>query len=88
VKEILSTVTSKGQVTIPVEIRQYLGIDTSDKIAFVIDDDGSVRIKIPRYPTISSLRGAAGSLKRPLSWQQMRQVAYEDRFKAKRGEEA
>ena len=84
-KEILSTVTSKGQVTIPVEIRQYLGIDTSDKIAFVIDDDGSVRIKIPRYPTISSLRGAAGSLKRPLSWQQMRQVAYEDRFKAKRG---
>ena len=79
-KEILSTVTSKGQVTIPVEIRQYLGIDTSDKIAFVIDDDGSVRIKIPRYPTISSLRGAAGSLKRPLSWQQMRQVAYEDRF--------
>lgn len=87
-REILSTVTSKGQVTIPVEIRQYLGIDTSDKIAFVIDDDGSVRIKIPRYPTISSLRGAAGSLKRPLSWQQMRQVAYEDRFKAKRGEEA
>ena len=87
-KEILSTVTSKGQVTIPVEIRQYLGIDTSDKIAFAIDDDGSVRIKIPRYPTISSLRGAAGSLKRPLSWQQMRQVAYEDRFKAKRGEEA
>ena len=83
-KEILSTVTSKGQVTIPVEIRQYLGIDTGDKIAFVIDDDGSIRIKIPRYP----LRGAAGSLKRPLSWQQMRQVAYEDRFKAKRGEEA
>jgi antitoxin PrlF len=80
VKEILSTVTSKGQVTIPVEIRQYLGIETGDKIAFVIEDDGSVRIKIPRYPTISSLRGAAGSLKRPLSWQQMRQVAYEDRF--------
>ncbi|TMD56645.1 MAG: hypothetical protein E6I93_04770 [Chloroflexi bacterium] len=52
------------------------------------DDDESVRIKIPRYPTISSLRGAAGRLKRPLSWQQMRQVAYEDRFKAKRGEEA
>lgn len=86
-KEILSTVTSKGQVTIPVEIRQYLGIDTSDKIAFVIEDDGSVRIKIPRYPTITSLRGAAGSLKRPLSWQQMRQVAYEDRFKGKRREE-
>ena len=25
-KEIISTVTSKGQVTIPAEVREYLGI--------------------------------------------------------------
>lgn len=38
-KEIISTVTSKGQVTIPAEVREYLGIKTNDKIVFVIDQD-------------------------------------------------
>jgi AbrB family looped-hinge helix DNA binding protein len=82
-KEIISTITSKGQVTIPAEVRQYLGIATNDKIAFVIDDEGTVRLRIPRYPTVASLRGAAGSLKKPLSWQEIQQTAYEDRIKAK-----
>ncbi len=79
-KEIVSTITSKGQVTIPAEVREYLGIKTHDKIAFVLDEEGIVRLRVPRYPNIASLRGAAGRLKEPLSWQQMQQIAYEDRF--------
>ena len=82
-KEIISTLTSKGQVTIPAEVREYLGLETNDKVAFVIDDDGVVRLRVLRYPTIASLRGAAGSLKKPLSWQEMQQIAYEDRFKTR-----
>ena len=70
-KEIISTVTSKGQVTIPAEIRKYLGITTNDKISFVIDDEGAVRLRVHRYPTMASLRGAAGRLNKPLSWQDM-----------------
>ena len=82
-EEIVSSVTSKGQVTIPAEIRKYLGIKTNDKIAFVIDQEGSVRLRVPHYPTIASLRGAAGRLQKPLSWQQMQRIAYEDRFATK-----
>lgn len=82
-KEIISTVTSKGQVTIPAEVRNYLGIKTNDKIAFVIDSEGVVRIRVPHYPDIASLRGAAGSLNNPVSWQQMQEIAHEDRIKAK-----
>ena len=82
-KEIISTITSKGQVTIPAEVRKYLGIKTNDKIAFVIDAEGIVRLKVPRYPDIASLRGAAGSLDKPLTWQQMQEIAYEDRLQAK-----
>lgn len=82
-KEIISTITSKGQVTIPAEVRKYLGIKTSDKIAFVIDAEGTVRLKVPRYPDIASLRGAAGSLNKPSNWQQMKEIAYEDRLQAK-----
>lgn len=82
-KEIISTITSKGQVTIPAEVRRYLGVATNDKIAFVIDDQGTVRLKVPRYPTLASLKGAAGRLKNPLSWQEIQQIADEDRIKAK-----
>jgi antitoxin PrlF len=85
VKEIISTITSKGQVTIPAEVREYLGVKTNDKIAFVIDSEGIVRIRVPRYPDVASLRGAAGSLSEPLSWRQMQKIAYEDRLKAKYG---
>src|SRR5437588_8743978 len=82
-KEIISTITSKGQVTIPVEIRNYLGLKTNDKVALVIDSAGTVQLKVPRYPNIASLRGTAGSLNEPLSWQQMQKIAHEDRLKAK-----
>jgi hypothetical protein len=49
----------------------------------VIDDQGTVRLRVPRYPTVASLSGAAGRLKKPLSWQEIQQIAYEDRIKAK-----
>lgn len=81
-KEIIASITARGRVTIPIEVRKHLGITTNDKIAFVIGDDGTVRLRVIRYPTVASLQGAAGSLKQPLSWQEMQQIAYEDRFKA------
>jgi AbrB family looped-hinge helix DNA binding protein len=39
-KEIVSTVTSKGQVTIPAEVRRHLGVAQGDKLSFVISDGG------------------------------------------------
>lgn len=77
-QEIVSTITSKGQVTIPAAVRRHLGVGMSDKIAFVLDDDGQVRLSVPHYPTIESLRGIAGSLPQPLSWQQIEEIAHED----------
>lgn len=39
VRELFSKVTTKGQVTIPVEIRRRLGVSSQDKISFIIKDD-------------------------------------------------
>jgi AbrB family looped-hinge helix DNA binding protein len=36
---LTSTVTVKGQVTIPVEIRRRLHLQAGDQVAFIIDDD-------------------------------------------------
>lgn len=77
-KEIVSTVTSKGQITIPMEVRRHLGIGEGDKVVFVIDDDGLVHLRRVKYPTIASISGIAGSLDRPLTWEEMREAARED----------
>lgn len=78
-KEIVSTITSKGQVTIPAEVRRLLGLKNHDKVAFIIDNQaGTVRLQSARYPDIASVVGAAGSLPHPLSWQEMRDIARED----------
>jgi AbrB family looped-hinge helix DNA binding protein len=58
--EIISTITSKGQITLPSEVRRHLGVTTSDKIAFVIEDEG-VRIK-PVTRTVASLYGSVSPL--------------------------
>lgn len=83
-KEILSTITSKGQVTIPVEVRKYLGLSTGDRVVFVLDSNGTVQLRAPRYPTVASLRGAAGSLDRPLSWEEVLDIAHEDHIRDER----
>jgi antitoxin PrlF len=78
-KEIVSTITSKGQVTIPAEVRKHLGLNKREKIAFVIDEEGYIHLKTPHYPTMASLRGAAGSLPHPISWEDSEQVVEEER---------
>jgi bifunctional DNA-binding transcriptional regulator/antitoxin component of YhaV-PrlF toxin-antitoxin module len=74
---------ARAQVTIPVEVRRLLGVGLRSKVAFVVEPDGTVQIKAPRYASVRDLAGAAGSLKKPLSWPEMRAIAYEDRFAAK-----
>lgn len=81
-REFIANISRKGQITIPAEIRTHLGIKNHDKIAFVIDEEGIVRLKVLRYPAVDFLAGAAGSLSKPLSWKEMRKIAYEDRFSA------
>lgn len=51
-----ATITTKGQVTIPKEIRDYLNLDTGSKVDFVIDENGIVKL-IPLNVPIESLSG-------------------------------
>ena len=55
-----SSVTTKGQVTIPVEIRRRLGVRPRDKVAWVIED-GQVRVTRSR----SVVERTAGALAGP-----------------------
>ena len=52
-----STVTSKGQITIPKKIREQLSIRTGDKVDFSIEQDGSVKM-LPIGKRVSEVFGA------------------------------
>lgn len=45
-------ITSKGQITIPIEIRRLLDVDTGDQISFNVNDHGIVVDKLDRPLTI------------------------------------
>lgn len=57
----IATVSSKGQVTIPKEVRERLGIHQGDRIEFVVDSQGAVSLQ----PLKRSVRELAGFLHRP-----------------------
>lgn len=54
----ISTVSSKGQVTIPAAVRHVLGVSTADKLVFRIVD-GKVEVE----PSLMRLDEAFGSVK-------------------------
>jgi antitoxin PrlF len=56
-----TTITSKGQVTVPREIRDRLGLKSGDKVAFAMLSDGTVVMR----PKTRRLAALAGSLTRP-----------------------
>lgn len=56
----VATMSSKGQVTIPKDVREVLGIGVGDRVSFLVRDDGVVELR----PETVDLRGLYGSLKR------------------------
>ena len=55
-----ATLTSKGQVTVPREIRVRLGLESGDKLVFTLLSDGTVVMRAKTRRLID----LAGSLKR------------------------
>ena len=56
-----ATMTSKGQITIPSELRKALGLDSGDKIDFYEVEKGQFRM-IPRTASIRDLEGCIPKL--------------------------
>jgi antitoxin PrlF len=56
----VSTLTSKGQITLPREVREHLHLSEGDRIEFQIERDGQVRLA----PISGSVRDLYGCLRR------------------------
>ncbi len=74
-REHLTRVTRKGQITVPVEVRRALGLQEGDNVAVVLEEDG--RATLERRPGFAAR--AAGIFKsgRPPLSPEQEQAAFE-----------
>jgi AbrB family looped-hinge helix DNA binding protein len=56
-----ATLTSKGQITIPLDVRQRLKLDTGARVEFVEAADGEFLIR----PAVADVRSLKGLLRKP-----------------------
>ena len=61
-----TTVTTKGQVTIPKAVRDELGLKEGDRVAFRVLEDGTVIVE-PETIDLSELRGVLKPKKKGVS---------------------
>ena len=79
---ISSKITSKGQVTIPKKVREFLNVDAFDNIEFTLIENGKVIVTGRR----NSARALFGMLKhkkqpKPVSIEKMESAIHERRLK-------
>lgn len=65
-----TTLSSKGQVTVPVAVRQLLKLNAGDLVDFVVFDSNRVEVVAKKRP-VSTLRGFISHKGRPVPLEEM-----------------
>lgn len=65
-----ATLTSKGQLTLPKEVRQALGVGPGDRVDFVRMEDGNFAV-LPATHSVKSLKGIIAKPKKAISLEDM-----------------
>jgi antitoxin PrlF len=65
-----ATLTSKCQITIPVEVREALGVDTGDRVEFVEIAPGRYEF-IAATKSVTALKGMFGRPRKSVSIEEM-----------------
>jgi AbrB family looped-hinge helix DNA binding protein len=85
---ITATITSKGQVTIPVAVRKDMGLKPGSKLDFICDQDGTWRV-VKKKRSILDLAASFEYDGEPISVEEMsksaKQHVVDSFFKGERG---
>ena len=65
-----ATLTSKGQITIPVEVRNEMNVDTGDRVEFVQIAPGRYEF-VAANREVTELKGMFGKARKPVSIEDM-----------------
>ena len=66
-----ATLTSKGQVTIPVDVRNQLGLVAGDRIEFILNDKTGRYEVVPATRSVTALKGIIRKPVKPVSIEDM-----------------
>jgi len=69
-----ATITSKGQITLPKDLRQLLGVGPGDRIVFEALPDGSARVTGAQETSFAALRGILPKPDRAYSIEEMNEA--------------
>ncbi|WP_454062591.1 AbrB/MazE/SpoVT family DNA-binding domain-containing protein [Candidatus Nitrospira salsa] len=67
----IATLTSKGQLTLPKEIRDQLKLDPGDRVEFLVGSDGRITVW-PVTSDVKTLKGMIPKPKKPVTLEAMR----------------
>ena len=68
-----ATITSKGQITIPANVRQSLNVDAGDRVEFVQVEIGQYLFVAANH-SVTALKGMFGKAKKVVSIDEMNQA--------------
>ncbi|MBI4235820.1 MAG: AbrB/MazE/SpoVT family DNA-binding domain-containing protein [Chloroflexi bacterium] len=74
-KEIATTITQRGQVTVPAEVRRVLGVKPRDRVAFRVEGD-LVTLAAASF-TLESAYGSVQPSQRPEDFDELSRAAKE-----------
>lgn len=75
--DVGATMTSKGQLTVPKEVRDALGLEAGDRVFFRVHADRAVLAKIPDFLDLAgTVKVPAG--KRGMKWEDIRRAAHQE----------
>ena len=67
----VATIGSKGQITIPKDIRRKLNLHSGDKVSFILDEKGKAYF-LPATKSITALKGIVPKPDKPVTVEEMK----------------
>jgi AbrB family looped-hinge helix DNA binding protein len=67
---MISTITSKGQITLPKPVREQLKLSAGDKVEFIVTDNGQLLLS-PVTASVKQLKGMFPPPNKAVSLEQM-----------------
>jgi len=68
-----ATITSKGQITIPIEVREALGLAAGDRVEFVAEEKGVYKV-VAATKDVRHLKGLINKPVKPVTVEAMKRA--------------
>lgn len=69
----MAKMSSKGQITVPVEVRRALSLDEGSRVNFVLNADGVYEL-VPETGSVTALKGMLSSPRGPVTIEEMNEA--------------